>query len=374
MSDINPEEGQFLQDLETYRIFKGKDKPGIKEMIPFIRHTELPLLDYMTIRDLIEFSGCEDDTALEIILITMFAVLEEGSLCLDLDQERFLGRFSPDMKGKAVETISDFLAGLAEHRYNKIITSNGNEYMPLILEEYGGNRLLYFQKYYVHKSRLEERIDTFLREDASFDVQCREFDNILEEIYSPPLAIRVGKAGAPITKDPVQVKAIRLALRSGFSIISGGPGTGKTSLMVNILRCLVRAGIRVSDIILGAPTGRAAQRMTEAIQKNIATIEEPSSEDSSLLDLKGSTLHKILRYSSYKNDFYYRETNPLPASVVILDEVSMVDVVMLNRFLQALDPGKTRLILLGDKDQLPSVEAGSVFADMITDGTRAQKF
>jgi exodeoxyribonuclease V alpha subunit len=85
-------------------------------------------------------------------------------------------------------------------------------------------------------------------------------------------------------------------------------------------------------------------------------------------------LHKILGYRSYSHDFYYRETNPLPASVVVIDEVSMVDVVMLDKFLQAIDPMQTKLILLGDKNQLPSVEAGAVFAEMIPDGKRAVRF
>jgi exodeoxyribonuclease V alpha subunit len=114
--------------------------------------------------------------------------------------------------------------------------------------------------------------------------------------------------------------------------------------------------------------------MTETVQNNIASIQELSPDDSALLDLKGSTLHKILGYRSYQHEFYYRETNPLPASVVVVDEVSMVDVVMLDKFLQAIDPAQTKLILLGDKNQLPSVEAGAVFAEMIPDGTRAARF
>jgi exodeoxyribonuclease V alpha subunit len=130
----------------------------------------------------------------------------------------------------------------------------------------------------------------------------------------------------------------------------------------------------VSRIILGAPTGRAAQRMTETVQNNIVSIQELSSEDSALLDLKGSTLHKILGYRNSQHAFYYRESNPLPASVVVIDEVSMVDVVMLDKFLQAIDPAQTKLILIGDKNQLPSVEAGAVFAEMIPDGTRAARF
>jgi exodeoxyribonuclease V alpha subunit len=114
--------------------------------------------------------------------------------------------------------------------------------------------------------------------------------------------------------------------------------------------------------------------MTETVQRNIASIQEPSDDDLALVALTGSTLHKILGYRSFRNEFHFSRTNPLPASVVVIDEVSMVDIVMMDKFLQAIDPSQTRLILLGDKNQLPSVEAGSVFAEMIPDDERTAKF
>jgi len=334
-----------------------------KMLMPFISQMELSFLDYMTIRDLVEFGGYQGDTALAIVLMTMFAALQEGSLCLDLNQNKLMNRLPANTRQKAGKTIDNFLSGLNEGKYQKLITSNGDEYMPLILDESRGRQLLYFQKYYIHENRLKNRMEAFLNAEVSFNMPDQKIDNLLEEIYSNPLAIRVGPDNTPITRDLQQLRAISLALKSQFSIISGGPGTGKTSLIKAL-----------SHIIFGAPTGRAAQRMTETIQNNIATIQEPSSEDSDLLNLKGSTLHKILRYRSFDHEFYYRDTNPLPASVVLIDEVSMVDVVMLDKFLQAIDSAKTKLIFLGDKDQLPSVEAGSVFAEMVPDGTRASKF
>ncbi len=374
MTDFNFDEGQLLHNLEAFKIFETKGQSAAKMLMPYISQMELSFLDYMTIRDLMEFGGYQGDTALAIVLMTMFAALQEGSLCLDLNQDKLINRLPADTRKKAGKTIDSFLSGLNEGKYQKLITSNGDEYMPLILDESAGRQLLYFQKYYVHESRLKKRMETLLNAGVSFNIPDPKIDNLLEEIYSNPLAIRVGPDNTPITRDLQQLKAIRLALTSQFSIISGGPGTGKTSLMVNILRCLVRAGVPISQIIFGAPTGRAAQRMTETIQNNIATIQEPSLQDSDLLNLKGSTLHKILRYRSFEHEFYYRDTNPLPASVVLIDEVSMVDVVMLDKFLQAIDSAKTKLIFLGDKDQLPSVEAGSVFAEMVPDGTRASKF
>ncbi|MGB9440032.1 MAG: exodeoxyribonuclease V subunit alpha [Desulfobacterales bacterium] len=374
MTIFNAGEDRLIQQLVAFKIFEGMEKATIALLEPFIRRLDLSLLDYMTIRDLVEFGDCRGDLPLVVVLMAMFAGLQEGSLCLDLDQRQFLSQLPADDRKTATTVFEDFLSGLGAGRYQKLITKNGAEYLPLILDASNGRDLLYFQKYHVHEKRLKDRIDAFLKASVSLTLPDQKIDARIDEIYADQLAIRVGPTHSPIAKDAQQIAAIRLVLKSQFSIISGGPGTGKTSLMVNILRCLVREGIPVSRIILGAPTGRAAQRMTETVQSNIASIQELSDDDAALLELKGSTLHKILGYRSYQHEFYYRETNPVPASVVVVDEVSMVDVVMLDKFLQAIDPAQTKLILLGDKNQLPSVEAGSVLAEMIPDGTRAARF
>ena len=374
MTVFNASEDQLIEQLVAFKIFEGTVKDTIAPLAPFLRRLELSLLDYMTIRDLVEFGDNRGDLPLVVVLMAMFAGLQEGSLCLNLDQRQFLSHLAAEDRKTAKAIFDDFLSGLAAGRYQKLITKNGAEYLPLILDGSSGRDLLYFQKYHVHEKRLKNRMEAFLRATVSLTLPDQKIDVLIDEIYADRFAIRVGPSNTPIARDPQQIEAIRLALKSQFSIISGGPGTGKTSLMVNILRCLVREGIPVSRIILGAPTGRAAQRMTETVQNNIASIQELSADDSALLDLKGSTLHKILGYRSYQHQFYYRETNPLPASVVVIDEVSMVDVVMLDKFIQAIDPAQTKLILLGDKNQLPSVEAGAVFAEMIPDGTRAARF
>jgi len=374
MTFISDSKEQLIEHLVYFKIFEGKGKGKLKPLVPFIRQIELSVLDYMTIRDLIEYGDCQEDVPLFVVLMAMFAGLQEGSLCLNLNQKLFLNDPKNDERKNAEAFRGDFLTGLAAGKYKKLITKNSGEYLPLILDDSTGKTLLYFQKYHVHERRLKNRMETLLNTAVSKFLQNQNIETRINEIYADSLAIRVGARNLPITRDPQQIEAIRLALQTQFMIVSGGPGTGKTSLMVNILRCLVREGIPVSRIILGAPTGRAAQRMTEILQSNIASIEKPSLEDSALLDLKGSTLHKILGYRSFSHEFLYRETNPLPASVVVIDEVSMIDVVMLDKFMQAIDPSQTQLILLGDKNQLPSVEAGAVFAEMIPDGNRAAKF
>ncbi|MBW1784138.1 MAG: exodeoxyribonuclease V subunit alpha [Deltaproteobacteria bacterium] len=375
MLDVDSKESRFLDQLSALGILRPDGGEAVRHIYAASQRLELPLLDYLTIRDLIEMTGYQDDAPLLAVLMTLFGALQEGSLCLDLDKERLHDKAALFLDhDTAGEMARQFLSRVSEDMYRELITRDVNAYMPLILSQENGRKLLYFQKFYLHENLLRLRMEALLNSEPCFDISGGTIETIIDEIYSRRLSICVSKGSHPIAQDARQVDAIRLCLRSQFSIISGGPGTGKTSLMVNILRCLQRAGIGPEEILLGAPTGRAAQRMTEAIQYNISTIREPSDGDKQLLYLKGSTLHKMLRYRSRNHDFFYGETHPLPASVIILDEVSMVDVVMMEQFLRAVNPSRTRLILLGDKDQLPSVEAGAVFTEMIPDGTRAERF
>ncbi len=375
MTQLNTDRQRLLQQILEYNITETHNMGELCSIYPFFYTNELSFLDYMTIRDLRELGGCQDDICIFAVLMAMFAVLQEGSLCLSLDKNSLSSRLQIFMEKLMAEEIANqFLTNLAGNKYDNLIAKDRSLYLPLVLYEFAEKKYLYFQKFYFHENRLKDRIKTILQAKSALRLNENQQINLLNEIMSEPLSLRVSKNGALIKKDPHQINAIKLALSSQFSIISGGPGTGKTSLMVNILRCLVRAQIHTEridteKIMLAAPTGRAAQRMTEAVSGNISTILNPSPEDIKLLQLKGSTLHKILKYKAYKNDFHYKDTNPLPASVIIVDEVSMIDVVMMDKFLQAIDPAKTMLIFLGDKDQLPSVEAGAVFAEMIPDQT-----
>lgn len=367
-------EDQRIEHLVAAEILRGATAPEAAVVSSVMRHMALSLLDAMTIRDLMALGGYPGDRALAVGLSAMFAGLAEGSLCMDLDANPFFDRL-PDGEGKPAGTLfGEFAAGLVAGRYGRLVAAGGGRYMPLVLDASTGRRLLYFHRYHVHENRLKERMELFLNAQGLPAPAEGEIDGWVDAVYADPLAIRAGSDRVAIVRDPQQVDAIRMAVRSPFAIVSGGPGTGKTSLMVNILRCLVRAGVPVSRMVLGAPTGRAAQRMTEAIQTHVASIREPDPLDGRLLELAGGTLHKILGYRGRTHDFLYRCDHPLPASVVVVDEVSMVDVVMMDTFLQAIHPGQTRLILLGDKNQLPSVDAGAVFAEMIPDGTRAARF
>ncbi len=366
---------EFLETLLQFGVIQEDAAQGTKDLCAASLKLELPLLDYLTIRDLLSMGGYFNDGPLMAAFLVLFSALREGSLCVDLHEKGLqTGLRAFLSKNDAEKTAADFLSGIETGRYKELIATDPSQYLPLIVFQERGQKRLYFQRYFAHENLLKERMQRLLHAKRSLEVSEQKIKSILEEVYSSACTLRVEKAGVPLARDEYQERAVRLALTSQFSIISGGPGTGKTSLMVTILRCLQRAGTAVEEMVLGAPTGRAAQRMTEMVQRNIRTIEDPSEQDLALLQVKGGTLHKILRYRKRTHDFFYGGNNPLPASVIILDEVSMVDLVMMETFLQAVNPAKTKLIFLGDKNQLPSVEAGSVFAEMIPEGSRAERF
>ena len=153
-----------------------------------------------------------------------------------------------------------------------------------------------------------------------------------------------------ITYAPQQRQAVQAAAREGVLILTGGPGTGKTTTVRGIVALFQKMGL---DIVRAAPTGRAAKRMSE------------------LTGMEAQTVHRLLgmnwNESAHQVTFTKSEKEPLEADAVIVDEMSMVDLPLFSALLRALRPG-TRLVLVGDADQLPSVGAGNVFSDLIRSG------
>jgi exodeoxyribonuclease V alpha subunit len=169
---------------------------------------------------------------------------------------------------------------------------------------------------------------------------------------SNPVAERaLARAMRPdgITLSPEQLRALRFALHSGVTVITGGPGTGKTTLLRSLLAALDEAGIKPA---LAAPTGRAARRLQEATGRDAKTI------------------HRLLEYSPDTGDFVRCEDFPLRTNYLIVDESSMMDIELAASLLRALLPNCS-LVLAGDRDQLPSVGPGSVLKDVIASGLAA---
>lgn len=147
------------------------------------------------------------------------------------------------------------------------------------------------------------------------------------------------------TYDEVQLQAIGEALRSKVMVLTGGPGTGKTTTTQGIIAALKHLGLR---ILLAAPTGRAAKRMSEAT------------------GMEAKTIHRLLEYNP-KDGYKRNEENPLEGDALIVDECSMIDIILMNSLMKAV-PTSMRLVMVGDIDQLPSVGAGNVLRDIIESG------
>jgi exodeoxyribonuclease V alpha subunit len=183
----------------------------------------------------------------------------------------------------------------------------------------------------------------------------------------------VAAASRPALSDD-QRAALAAALGRRLAVISGGPGTGKTTIALALGRGLVRLGVPASELALAAPTGKAAHRLQESFHAGLAALPAPSAEDRALQSAcpTAQTLHRLLGYSPATGRFLHHQNYRLAARAVIVDEGSMIDLSLMDRLLRALRDDAV-LVLLGDADQLPSVDAGAVFRDLSSLALRLHK-
>ena len=225
---------------------------------------------------------------------------------------------------------------------------------PLVLE--GG--LLYLRRY----REYERRLALGLRRIAAAPLPAPDLAAL-----APTFAVLFPQAAAGEDR---QARAAALALRRALLLVTGGPGTGKTTtiarLLVLRLAQAAAAGQPAPRIALAAPTGRAAERMAESLRRASARMAEAGIAPALLAALPAgaSTLHRLLGTVPDSPRFRHHADNPLPFDVVVVDEASMVDLPLMAKLVDAVADG-TGLILLGDADQLPSVEAGDVLAAIL---------
>jgi exodeoxyribonuclease V alpha subunit len=205
---------------------------------------------------------------------------------------------------------------------------------PDIEEFRENNKAVYLTKFHFSEKSVAARLKTLL--------------NSLKSIRSidTEKAITWVQSQLDITLAPRQVEAVRSAVRDKVLVITGGPGTGKTTIVNAVLKIFKGLGVR---IMLAAPTGRAAKRMSEATGHPAKTI------------------HRMLEYSFKKGGFQKNEENPLRCDLLVVDEASMIDTVLMHHLLKAVPPEAT-FILVGDSNQLPSVGPGNVLKDIIGSG------
>lgn len=223
---------------------------------------------------------------------------------------------------------------------------------PLVLS---GQRL-YLRRYWAYERSIDRALHQRLEqvEPSPADLPAR-----LAQLFA---------GGGPGGQVDWQKLACALATRGAFSIITGGPGTGKTTTVVRLLALLqapaVEAG-RPLRIRLAAPTGKAAVRLTESIGQQVERLAIAVQVRENI-PTDVSTVHRLLGSRPGSRHFRHHAGNPLPLDVLVVDEASMIDLEMMANLLAALPP-HARLVLLGDKDQLASVEAGAVLGDLCRD-------
>ncbi|GJH23906.1 AAA family ATPase [Caballeronia novacaledonica] len=219
--------------------------------------------------------------------------------------------------------------------------------LPLVIDEDGR---LYLARYFDYERRLAEALVERSR-DARVPVSRQD---IAQQ------AGRIARYFGPREGDDIdwQRVAALVALAGRLTIVSGGPGTGKTTTVVGVLACLLDTDPDVR-IALAAPTGKAAQRMQEAL---IERADKLPPELAERLPRTSFTLQRLLGVQS-DGRFRHHRDNPLPYDVIVVDEASMIDVALAAHLLEAVAPA-SRLVMLGDKDQLSAVEAGAVFAEL----------
>lgn len=298
----------------------GQEVYGILKENPYRLADDIEGVGFRTADDIAAKAGIRTDSDFRVrsgILYTLLQASGEGHTFLP--QEELTAKTS-ELLGIDKEIIEKNYMDLSIDR-------------KIIMKQSGDQVQIYSSSFYY----MEANTATMLRElDITYDVADAAIEQRIHNIEK--------QTGMQL--DEHQVQAVKEAVRNGLLIITGGPGTGKTTTINTIIRYFEIEGM---DIFLAAPTGRAAKRMSETTGFEARTIHR-------MLELNGGMEGSA--------GFERNETNPLETDVVIIDEMSMVDITLMNSLLKAIAPG-TRLILVGDINQLPSVGPGSVLKDII---------
>jgi exodeoxyribonuclease V alpha subunit len=320
------------------------------ELLTRLEHAgALDVLDVELARSLTRM-GKETDASVGLALALASRALREGHVCVELRE--LSGRPLCNEQGEDTGVVCPELqAWLDKLARSSLVGAGLGAGHPLVLDAAGR---LYFARYYDHELCTAAHIRRLAQprhEPPAVD------EGTLDRLFP------ARSDGRP----DLQREAVLAARGRALSLIIGGPGTGKTSTVVRLLALLIddarRRGDAMPKVLLVAPTGKAAQRLSEAVGRTRDQL--PVDEDvRRAIPGAALTIHRALKSTDSSGmRFQHHASNPLDCDVLLLDEASMVDLALMRRLLDAL-PARARVIMLGDPDQLAAVEAGGVLADL----------
>lgn len=324
-------------------------------------------------------------------LMTLSLKLEDGDICVKIDEnclknlifdkicsnlyenDEFSAELVKELEQKIQAFVQRVVTSSKEELLkvkNPIVSDDLNDKAPLFV--YAPNteqERIYFRSFYVY----EHCASSFVKEKSHSKTEyCQSEIDYLKNA----LSILFDDSNAKVNWQKVAAASSYL---SDFSVICGGPGTGKTTTVLKLLMLLLaKDPDEHKQILLCAPTGKAATRMVESIEGQLQKgsdflktfkllcDDNHVQESQKLLDMipkTATTVHKCIKVIPHKEKPVYNESNPLPCDILVVDEVSMISLSLFAKLIKAIGPN-TKVILLGDKDQLFSVEPGTVFSDL----------
>ncbi|MDE6944392.1 MAG: ATP-dependent RecD-like DNA helicase, partial [Lachnospiraceae bacterium] len=334
-------QGHEVSTSHATKIFKtyGSDSISVVQENPYRLADDIWGIGFKTADTIAEKMGIEKDRFIRLrsgILYTLNKLSENGH-CYAVREQliRTAGQLLEVEEAELEITLDEML------RTEDVIREEDAIYLPpFFFSETGcAKRLL---KLLMAERRVKMDLDAVMERVMGRTERDQETDTA-DDADVAPHRMQEEETLGQITYDEVQLEAIRVAVSSKVMVLTGGPGTGKTTTTMGIIAAYRAAGCK---IILAAPTGRAAKRMSEAT------------------GMEAKTIHRLLEYKPPEG-YQRKEENPLEGDVLILDECSMIDIMLMYNLLKAL-PVHMTLIMVGDTDQLPSVGAGNVLGDIIS--------